>query len=188
FVDQPCGTAPSVVSDNHRGARELTMHLLGQMPANDANDPSHHLYFLGGAVTSHATTERLSGFRDAAASKAALFGDHQIMTCGYDPAHSRDQIEELHSRLGQLPSGLFVNSISSFDGVAQFLRALSADAMSTCVIGCYDYEPFGTLLSFPVHMVRQRSDEIIGEALRHFDEADFKPGIVRISPELLLAD
>jgi len=188
FVDQPCGTAPSVVSDNHRGARELTMHLLGQMPANDADDPRHHLYFLGGAVTSYATTERLSGFRDAAASKAALFGDHQIMTCGYDPAHSRDQIERLHSRLGQLPSGLFVNSISSFDGVAQFLRALSADAMSTCVIGCYDYEPFGTLLSFPVHMVRQRSDEIISEALRHFDEADFKPGVTRISPELLLAD
>lgn len=188
FVDQPCATAPSVVSDNHRGAHELTMHLLGKMRSGDADDPRSHLYFLGGAATSYATKQRLAGFRDAVAFKTEFFGDHQIITCGYNAARSRRALERLCETLGRLPAGLFVNSISSFDGLAQHLRELPTQALSSCVIGCYDYEPFGSLLSFPVHMIRQRSDVIISEAFRHFDEEDFRSGITEIRPELLLSD
>ena len=46
FVDQPCASAPSVVSDNFTGAADLTHHLIDRMGLTRTNDPQDQLIFL----------------------------------------------------------------------------------------------------------------------------------------------
>jgi LacI family fructose operon transcriptional repressor len=185
FVDHPCSVAPSIVSDNHAGAAALTRRLLAGMAPSRPADPSSWLYFLGGEARLPASAERIRGFRDEARSAGALFDDRQVVACGYDSARAEAELRALCDRLGRLPAGLFVNSIDCFEGVVRFLGGLSEPEIAGCAFGCFDYDPFGTLLRFPVHMVRQRADLIVAEAYRQLDAGTGRPDLVQIAPDLL---
>ena len=185
FVDHPCSDAPSIVSDNHAGAAALTRRLLEGMDPPRPDDPSGWLYFLGGEARLPASSERIRGFRDEARAAGALFDEGQVMACGYDAARAEAELRAICDRLGRLPAGLFVNSIDCFEGVVRFLGGLSESEIAGCAFGCFDYDPFGTLLRFPVHMVRQRADLIVAEAYRQLDAGTSRPDLVQIAPDLL---
>ena len=62
-VDLPGTKAPSVITNNYSGARQLTREILKSMPRSD--DPLRgKAYFIGGAQWDFATAERIRAFKD----------------------------------------------------------------------------------------------------------------------------
>ena len=82
----------------------------------------------------------------------ALFDPDQVLACGYESKKAEMALAALHARLGQVPAGLFVNSIGCFEGVLHFLSGLPEDEVSKSTFGCFDYDPFATLSRFPLRM------------------------------------
>ncbi len=185
FVDHPCIEAPSVVTDNTAGATKLTQTLLNDMEAPSASDPTTWLYFLGGEQHLPASAERILGFRQETKASQALFDPEQILACGYESEKAEKALAALHARLGQLPAGLFVNSIGCLEGVLRFLSRLPEGEISKSTFGCFDYDPFATLSRFPLRMVRQRADLMVGEAFRQLDAGAFEPNLIRVPTQLI---
>lgn len=184
FVDLPGPGAPSVVSDNYHGARMLTQKILSEMPTS--GDPARaRPYFIGGAAEDYATGRRIEAFRSCARETLGEVSDDQIRPCGYAPGRAAREIRALCDRLGGLPAGLFVNSLTAFEGVLGYFVNLPVHAFRDSVIGCYDYDPFGAFLQFPVHMVRQNSDQLITTAFELFETGDFSPRMIEIEPDLI---
>ncbi|TIU06193.1 MAG: LacI family transcriptional regulator, partial [Mesorhizobium sp.] len=60
-----------------------------------------------------------------------------------------------------------------------------AEMFSELVVGCYDYDPFGSFLPFPVIMVRQNIEAMITKAFELIDNATTTPQTFLIAPELI---
>ena len=188
-IDLPGSSAPSVVTDNRGGARMLTARLLdGLTPANGAARPSagDRVFFVGGVADEYATQERIIGFREAfeAAGRGDCMG--RIEICGYLPDETERCMAGLYDELGQLPAGVFVNSITAFEGVVRFFQSLPADSFQDRAIGCFDWNPFASFLPFPVVMVAQDAVLMMAEAFGLIDDA---PGdntvLVSVKPRLV---
>lgn len=184
FVDLPCHNGPSVISDNLRGASELTARLLSEMP-EVADEARRKPYFLGGVATDYATSRRIEGFRGALESQGLTVSPDQIITCGYAPRRAMREVEALCDRLGGLPAGLFVNSMTAFEGVLGHFVHLPPESFSQTIIGCYDYDPFAAYLQFPVHMIRQNSNRLIEQAYALIDAGATGPIRIEVEPELI---
>ncbi len=182
FVDLPGPDAPSVVSDNIHGARLLTQTILDEMPADKGQARP---YFIGGVADDYATSRRIEAFRSVVMETLGGMEDDQIIACGYAPGRAAREIAALCDRMGRLPEGLFVNSLTAFEGVLGHFVTLPHEAFDGSVIGCYDYDPFGAFLRFPVHMMRQNSDALISAAFAQFDTGDFSPRLIMIKPDLI---
>lgn len=184
FVDLPGPGAPSVISDNYHGARMLTQTLLaGLQPRRDpARD---RVYFIGGVATDYATARRIEGFRDVLTEAGLPPAPEQIIACGYPPKRAMAEIAALCDRLGGLPAGLFVNSLTAFEGVLGHFVHLPPGSFDRTVIGCYDYDPFAAYLQFPVHMVRQDSHRLIEEAYRLIDQPEAGVVVREVEPALI---
>jgi LacI family transcriptional regulator, fructose operon transcriptional repressor len=184
-VDLPGKLASSVISDNHWGAAELTRRLIEKRKPGGSG-PRNLLYFLGGLSGDYATASRIQGFRDVHQALIGPVEAAQINPCGYEPGLVEAAIRALYERFGGLPTGLFVNSTIAFEGVVRFLKTLQFEEFADCVIGCYDYDVFASFLHFPVMMVRQDSERLIGEAFAILDQPqEARPRIVEIRPELV---
>jgi LacI family fructose operon transcriptional repressor len=182
FVDLPGRGAPSVVSDNHKGAAELTRRLLAERPMTGAS-ARDRLYLIGGDPTDYATGRRIAAFRDVLTDAGMPPLPEQIIACGYAPRSAMREIAALYDRLGGLPAGILVNSLTVFEGLLGHLSGLAADEVRSCVIGCYDYDPFAAYLQFPVHMVRQDAHGLIREAYRMIDENVRDLVLTMVEPE-----
>lgn len=184
FVDLPGPGAPSVISDNYHGAKVLTQTLLDAQ-AHSADPARDRLFFIGGVATDYATSRRIEGFRDVLTAAGLPPDPDQIIACGYPPRRAMQEVAALCDRLGGLPAGLFVNSLTAFEGVLGHFVHLPPGSFDTSVIGCYDYDPFAAYLQFPVHMVRQDSHRLIAEAYCLIDTPH--PGITvkEVEPELI---
>ena len=88
-------------------------------------------------------------------------------------------------RRGGLPSGLFVNSLTAFEGVLGHFTALPPEAFAQTTIGCYDYDPFAAYLQFPVHMVRQDAHGLMTEAYRLLDSQSTEITLHQVPPQLI---
>ena len=178
-VDLPGPAAPSVVTDNRGGARMLTARLLAQHRPTGQTAADRY-FFLGGRIEDHATQERIAGFQ-AALSAAGLDETAGVTKiCGYDPDQAERMIAEIHEDLDGLPVGLFVNSITAFEGAVRFFKALPPSRFEDVAIGCFDWNPFAMLLPFPVVMVAQDVEQMITEAFR-LSESDRSEDEVLIS-------
>ncbi len=184
FVDLPGRGRQSVITDNHLGAVRLTDAILDGMPAPDGTRRGR-LYLLGGDARDYATKRRVEGFREAVEARHGICEDDQIIICGYTPGKARDAAERLLDRLGGLPAGLFVNSLTAFEGVLGLFVKLPADAFSRTSIGCYDYDPFAAYLQFPVYMVRQDSDRLVEQAFAMIEGGAGPEALVEIPPALV---
>jgi LacI family transcriptional regulator, fructose operon transcriptional repressor len=184
FVDLPGRNAPSVVTDNFRGASVLSRKILGEMPEGETPARARP-YFLGGSVSDYATARRVDGFRATVLETGAALADDQIIQCGYIPRDATAAIAELCDRLGGLPAGLFVNSFTVFEGVMGHFVKLPPQAFESSVIGCFDYDPFAAFLQFPVYMVRQNSDQLVAKAYELLESGVTDPIMVQIEPELV---
>ncbi|MCB6179336.1 LacI family DNA-binding transcriptional regulator [Rhodobacter sp. Har01] len=183
FVDLPGPGAPSVISDNHQGAARLTRQLLADMTGDPT--PRGRIYLIGGVATDYATSRRIEGFRDVLAEAGHPPAPEQIIACGYSPLRAKHEITALCDRLGGLPAGLFVNSLTAFEGVLGYLVGLPPEAVEGTAIGCYDYDPFAAYLQFPVHMVRQDSHRLIELAYDLIDREDQTPALYEVEPKLI---
>ncbi|SNY92228.1 transcriptional regulator, LacI family [Cohaesibacter sp. ES.047] len=187
FIDQPCALAPSVVTDNEAGSLALTQEILRSMPKGPASD-RHRPYFIGGDATLPATASRIHSFRAEVTRQLGQCTDDQIIACSYDSDRAEQEIKELYAHLGGLPAGLFINSSATFEGVLRFLAIIPEADLRNCSIGFFDFEPFGMLLRFPVHMVRQRHRELIKQAFKLL-ESKAEPGtLVTVTPVIYKAD
>lgn len=184
FVDLPGNGGPSVISDNHRGATDLAEKLLAEKP-DLPQEARNKIYFLGGNRSSHATSRRIEAFRAALTRHGTPPSPEQIITCGYAPRSAMREIAALMDRLGGLPAGLFVNSLTAFEGVLGHFVNLPPEAFAQSVIGCYDYDPFAAYLQFPVHMVRQNSNHMIEQAYALIDRGINDARVIEVEPELI---
>jgi len=184
FVDQPCRTGRSVVSDNRQGAHWLTDRLIDGLPAGTDGATLH---FLGGDAAQHATAKRIAGFRTAVRARLGHAPDpRQITACGYDPEVATHELACLCDRLGGLPEGLLINSVSCFEGAMRYLLTLPPSAFDRCTMGLYDYDPFGAFFPFRLYMVRQNAEGLIGRAFSWLDVGDDgSPGLASVPPDLL---
>jgi len=185
FVDLPSTHSPSVVSDNAFGAEQLTLTILDRMPST--GDPKRDaIYFLGGNTQLYATSRRVSAFRRIVEGRCGFLSDAQVITCGYTPGRAAQEIERLVQTLGGLPTGLFINSVPVLEGVLSYLVTLPSDAFDKSAIGCYDYDPFGAFLQFPLHMVMQNPRELIRKAFTLLDSRTRDPVLEMVKPELIV--
>jgi LacI family fructose operon transcriptional repressor len=169
-VDLPGAGAPSVVSDNRGGARALTDVLIEKMRAR--GDSPAELVFLGGVANEYATEMRIAGFCDAFEARQMKPAVDAVECCGYNASAARRALARRYERLGRLPAGLLMNSITVFEGLVQFASQLSREAWQSAVVGCFDWDPFAAHLPFDVTMMRQDVQQIISEAFALADSHD----------------
>ncbi|HTL75469.1 MAG TPA: LacI family DNA-binding transcriptional regulator [Casimicrobiaceae bacterium] len=186
-VDLPGTRATSVISDNYWGAQQLTSALIDRSKALRAR-LRNKAYFVGGIASDYATRRRMEGFADVVTSRFGQVQRDQIDACGYEGVLAEAAVRSLYRRIDGLPRALFVNSTIALEGVVRFLKTLPADELARCAFGCYDWDPFASVLSFPLLMVRQNVEGLLGEAFRIIDSKSFREKrLIEIRPELLFA-
>ncbi|MEO8243658.1 MAG: LacI family DNA-binding transcriptional regulator [bacterium] len=163
-LDLPGREAPSVVSDNYGGAHALTEHVARKL--RDRGDPVADIFFFGGLTEDDATAKRFQGFRDVLLTYGITLTDDMVDYCGYPPEMAAQSIARRYSQLGRLPRGLFVNGVTSLEGLLQFAVTLPAHALDDIAVGSFDWDPFAAHLSFEVTMVRQNVENMIAEAFK----------------------
>jgi LacI family fructose operon transcriptional repressor len=172
-LDLPGDGAPSVVSDNRKGAQAITDVLIDKLLARGA--APDELVLLGGVVDEYATEMRIAGFRDAFEARRMTPAADAIDCCGYNAAAAKRALTTRCEKLGRLPAGLLMNSITAFEGVVQFTSTLPPDAWKSAVVGCFDWDPFAANLPFDVTMLRQDVQTILSEAFKlaeNYDSTD----------------
>ena len=177
-IDLPGPRAPSVVSDNRGGARQLTEVVL-RKSVNHGVDKGD-LFFFGGEPEDDATRNRVAGFKDALMAHGIVPAQHMFDCCGYAPANAAVSLAAKHARLGRLPSRLFVNGVTALEGALRFTSTLTALELSGIVVGCFDWDPFAAHLPFDVTMVRQNVEAMIAEGFSLIDryKIDENPVVV----------
>lgn len=183
FIDQPCPDSASVITDNETGARQLTEAIISTLRAS-VPEPRNAIYLIGGDARLHVSSRRIAGFRATINAHYGRCDDSQIIACGYDPDIALSEMRALHQRIGGLPAGLFVNSISVFEGLLHFLMQLPEAELQSASIGCFDYEPYGELLRFPVHMIRQRHRQLARRAYELLEQRANGNVLVTVEPEI----
>jgi LacI family fructose operon transcriptional repressor len=186
-VDLPGTTVAAVISDHYWGAQQLTRALIDRsapLPAARRN----RLFFVGGLASDYATRRRIDGFRDTVRARFGALDPEQVDACGYAGELAETAVRTLYRRLGGLPRALLINSTIALEGVVRFLKTLPADELARCTFGCYDWDPFATMLTFPLLMVRQNVEGLLGEAFRIIDTGAFgEVRMIEIKPELLFS-
>ncbi|KEY56919.1 substrate-binding domain-containing protein [Serratia sp. DD3] len=151
-LDLPGKLAPSVISDNYAGAKELTRRTLTH--CRKRYGTAKPLIFIGGRGTDHNTQERLRGFTDAHRELGLEVDKQQILTCGYAAEKAENALSQWMAQSTTPIYGLFVNSTISLEGVVKWLDA-SDSSTPHPLIGCFDWDPFVALLDHEIEMVRQ---------------------------------
>lgn len=183
-VDLPGTAASSVISDNYWGAQQLTYALLER--SQPLRSPvRNRAYFVGGIATDYATQRRIEGFSDAIKVRTGRLEPAQVDACGYEPDLAEAAVRRLHARLRGLPRALLVNSTIALEGVVRFLQTLPRDELEGCAFGCYDWDPFAGMLTFPLLMVRQDVEAMLGEAFRIIDAGTREVRVIEIKPRLM---
>ncbi len=157
-LDLPGSAAPSVISDNYTGARDLA-HLILDRAGRDGQP----LLFVGGRAGDNNTAARIAGVRDAHAERGIEFPETHVLACGYASDKAQAALEQLDF---ELPGAFFVNSTISLEGVVRWLRAGGHRVM----FGCFDWDPFAALLTENVGMVRQNVPAMVSAVFAHLDD------------------
>ena len=157
-LDLPGRAATSVISDNLAGAKDLTRLILDRCETDLGwRGP---LRFVGGRRSDHNTAARLDGFLAAHRERAIAVPGSHIMATGYS---AEKAAAALASVIPDGPTGLFVNSTISLEGVVRWYRALTGGA-KLVRYGCFDWDPFGSFLPGNVGMVEQDVAAMLGTA------------------------
>lgn len=86
--------------------------------AKPRRDPARdRISFIGGVSTDYATSRRIEGFRDVLTEAGLPPAPEQIIACGDPSGRAMQEIAALCDRLGDLPAGLLVNSLTTFEEV-----------------------------------------------------------------------
>ena len=179
-LDLPGSQAPSVISDNFMGERELTRRVLSNYERKFNNKSA--LLFIGGRANDHNTKERVRGFRAAHADYAIPISDNHILMCGYAPEKADSALRLLAQGRETLPQGMFVNSTISLEGVMRWIKTSSYYGTELPVIGCFDWDPFVSLLSNDIEMVRQDVEGMLDAVFKIIDNDNYDISTTEIPP------
>ena len=69
----------------------------------------------------------------------------------------------------------------------KFFAQLPEAELQHSSFGCFDYEPYGELLRFPVHMIRQRHRQLVAKAYELLERKADGRELVTVKPDLYLA-
>lgn len=182
-IDLPGELASSVISDNRQGAKALTaaiIHHAQQMGPLSPDD----VYMFGGR-DDHASRERIIGFHSA---KAEIFGcgtGDDMESTGYSPSMTALAFERFYDRHGSLPRCFFINSSINFEGLLRFMGKHDGEVFGDIVVGCFDYDPFGSFLPFPVYMIRPNISEMLEKGFELLESEEAAPQISIVEPQLV---
>jgi len=183
-LDLPGTKAPSVITDDYLGSQLLTRAIL-KSTKSSFGEGGGKVYFIGGSKSDYATAQRIKAFKDVMTEECGEVSDSQIFANSYDPNASTKDAETIFKINDGLPSGLFVNSTFAFEGILRYFSTLPIESFSNITVGCYDYDPFASFMHFPVIMVRQNVNEMMGEAFRVMENGLEKIEIIKIKPALV---
>jgi LacI family fructose operon transcriptional repressor len=167
-IDLPGTKAPSAVSDNRNGARQLTEVILQKLRARKAD--TSDIFFFGGVPDDDATGGRVNGFKDALSANGITLPAGAFDLCGYAPAAAARSLASRYDELGRLPSGLFVNGVTALEGALRFTSTLPVREFSSTVVGSFDWDPFAAYLPFDLTMVRQNVELMIATGFELIDD------------------
>lgn len=182
-LDLPGTLAPSIISDNYTGAKKLTENILVQSTARYGT--ALPLYFIGGRKTDHNTAERLRGFIDAHAAQGLSVPEKNLLVRGYSLGNIALTLEDAfgHGEI-HLP-GIFVNSTISLEGVVGWLAQRGLTDKKQPPLGCFDWDPFASMLGHNISMVRQDVPAMLDAVFKIIDTGEVSSGTVEIPPLLV---
>jgi LacI family transcriptional regulator, fructose operon transcriptional repressor len=182
-IDLPGKLASSVISENRQGARALTAAIIRHAQQTGPLSPDD-VYMFGGR-DDHASRERIIGFH---AAKAEIFGiatGNDTESTGYSPSMTALAFERFYDRHGRLPRCFFINSSINFEGLLRFMGKHDGEAFGDIVVGCFDYDPFGSFLPFPVYMIRPNISEMLEKGFELLETEETAPRIILVEPQLV---
>jgi LacI family fructose operon transcriptional repressor len=177
-LDLPGRLAPSVISDNRGGARELARHILQTSKAE--RKPGETLLYIGGRPTDHNTAERIQGFRDAHLECGLDLDDGSILARGYSPEKAQEALNEYAARYEHMPTALFVSSTITLEGVVGWVKTSGRYGGRRPYIGCFDWDPLGSILDENIVMLRQDVPRMLDELFRLIAEKPAAASLIEI--------
>ncbi|EUM08108.1 hypothetical protein L465_03640 [Enterobacter sp. BIDMC 29] len=180
-LDLPGTQAPSIISDNYTGAKKLTENILAQSTARYGI--ASPLYFIGGRKTDHNTAERLRGFIDAHAAQGLCVPEENLLVRGY--SLSNITLEDAFDNSEIHLPGIFVNSTISLEGVVGWLAQRGLTNKKQPPLGCFDWDPFVSLLGHNISMIRQDVPAMLNAVFKIIDVGEVSSGTIEIPPLLV---
>lgn len=185
-LDLPGLNAPSIISNNYKGAFELTEKLCQLVEARPTRI-GEDILFIGGRSFDHNTKERVRGFVEANKKLGKTVEQSSLLTCGYAAEKAMSALDERIKQRGTIPSGIFVNSTISLEGVLEWFKSNGLEKLKDITLGCFDWDPFATYMASDILMVRQNVPEMMVELFKIIDNKKYEAGyIVEIPPTVLL--
>ena len=179
-LDLPGTLAPSVISNNFSGAKALTQRIL--LNRKNKNESIESLIFIGGREQDHNTCERIRGFIAAHSELGIVVPQQNILTCGYAPEKAEKALHDFANIEKVEQCGLFVNSTISLEGVMCGLLKMGLTGTHQPTMGCFDWDPFVTLLGNDIEMVKQDVPTMLEHIFRLIDEENNKLQLIEVSP------
>lgn len=179
-LDLPGAKAPSIISDNFAGARELTRRTL--LNCQNKLGTLSPLLFVGGRASDHNTAERIRGFRQAHSDLGIPVDENHVLACGYAPEKAASALQALTEKEDALPRGMFVNSTISLEGVMRWIKTSHHFEGKPPIIGCFDWDPFVALLGDNIEMVRQDVKGMLQAAFSIIDTGHASSARVELPP------
>ncbi|MBE9696319.1 LacI family transcriptional regulator, partial [Escherichia coli] len=81
--------------------------------------------------------------------------------------------------------GLFVNSTISLEGVVRWLAQTGQTGANQPPMGCFDWDPFVSLLGHDIDMVRQDVPAMLEKVFEIVDSGDTTLRRIEIPPQLI---
>lgn len=181
-LDLPGKGAPSVISDNFSGARTLTALILDHFDREFGH--TGPLRFVGGRLADHNTAARLEGFLEEHRTRSIPVPDSHILATGYS---AEKAFAALAGFVPEAPSGLFVNSTISLEGVVRWQSELETGA-EYIRYGCFDWDPFGAFLPGNIGMIEQDVGAMLAKAFELIGKPDTPHDQVLVPCKLRLFD
>lgn len=182
-LDLPGTLAPSIISDNYTGAKKLTENILVQSTARYGT--ALPLYFIGGRKTDHNTAERLRGFIDAHAAQGLSVPEKNLLVRGYSLGNIALTLEDAFGNGEIHLPGIFVNSTISLEGVVGWLAQRGLTDKKQPPLGCFDWDPFASMLGHNISMVRQDVPAMLDAVFKIIDIGEVSSRTVEIPPLLV---
>ena len=182
-LDLPGSKAPSVISNNREGARQLTHAILKRLTEEKRSDDP--VLFIGGRDEDHNTRERIAGFKQARDERGLVTADDNIIPCDYAADKAQAALATyLHDRPTP-PSAMFVNSTISLEGIVRGLQ-ISGYSLDDIIFGCFDWDPLAAAFHPRLMMVRQNVIEMINRVFELIDTPSPDPRLlIEVQPEII---
>lgn len=143
------------------------------------------LTFVGGRRSDNNTAERLRGFLDAHQAHGLTVPEQQLLVTGYSSSRVEEQLRATFPSPSTALKGLFVNSTISLEGVVRWLAQYGQTGQNQPPMGCFDWDPFVSLLGHDIDMVRQDVPAMLEKVFEILDSGDTSVRRIEIPPELI---